>query len=313
MASKIFKAALATPATPHPPATDSSASSTTGKLLSLLDDDGDALLLICYIFHFRSDLLPNAITSDTLLRMGVLATKYQCINAISRTTSPWFDRIYSANDANDTLKMIQATYLLDEPIFFARFTSRSVKTTQRSLKPPAGQAAEKIAGFLHTRQLEATSAMRLHLDILIEPCAEALGKASHHYIDCPPGMEPDTDDLPTTPSGEPGRPVTCAVDSQAAPLYLGALRDAGLWPTISWGGKTIEELIQAVREIRIPDYDDCDKCDCCLPLTEVFADKLALVKKLQDERLWGLCLDCFKAGGLNQGECRQKHGKGPGV
>jgi hypothetical protein len=27
------------------------------------------------------------------------------------------------------------------------------------------------------------------------------------------------------------------------------------------------------------------------------------------DRLWGLCLDCFKAGGVNPAECRYEHQK----
>lgn len=38
-----------------------------------------------------------------------------------------------------------------------------------------------------------------------------------------------------------------------------------------------------------------------------------MVREMQRERLWGLCLDCYKAGGFCEGECRFEHGKGKGV
>jgi hypothetical protein len=310
MASPVFKAVLATPATPHPPATDSAASPMTGRLVPLPDDDGSAILTLCYAFHFRSDLLPTSTTSHALLELGQTALKYQCVHAISRTTSQWFDRIFELNQAADLLKTIHAAYLLDEPVFFARFTSRYIKTSPRGQKPPTpAQALPTITTALYVRQLDAASAVRLHVDILVDPCAIALGKESHHYIDCPPDTEPD--ELPVLPSGEPGKPVVCVVDSQGAPIYLGALRDVGIWPTLAWGAKTIGELIQATTALSTPDYDDCDRCDFCQPLTDTFAEKLALVKKLQAERLWGLCLDCFRAGGINLGECRYPHVKAP--
>ena len=101
-----------------------------------------------------------------------------------------------------------------------------------------------------------------------------------------------------------------AVDSQAAPLYLGALRDAGLWPPSAWGARTLERLIAAVERFREPEYDDCDKCEFCLPLVESFEGKLALVRKLHRERLWGICLDCFSAAaGADKNECRFAHVK----
>jgi hypothetical protein len=327
MASSVFKDALAAPVVPPPPATDSSASSSasastpTGKLISLPDDDGDALLLILYILHFRHRDLPAQIQPDALIHIGVLANKYRCTHAVSRATTQWFDRIFTglessnaSNAAGTTLLMIQAAFLLDEAIYFARFTGRYVRTTPRNTTTPSEEqlpaGVKRIKSALQQRQAEGFAALRLDLDLLLEPCAIALGKESHHYIDCPPDTEPDPDDLPPAADGEPGRAVVCAVDSQAAPLYLGALRDAGLWPPSAWGVRTAEQLIAAVERFREPEYDDCDKCEFCLPLVESFGLKLALVRKLHRERLWGICLDCFSAAvGVEKGECRFAHVK----
>ena len=348
MASSVFKDALAVPVVPPPPATDSSAaaattttaSTLTGKLISLPEDDGDSLLLILYILHFRHQNLPAHIQPDALIRIGVLANKYRCTHAISRATTQWFDRIFtslvsssssiSSNNNNPppatatetTLLMIQAAFLLDEPTYFARFTGLYVRATpriptaqsedqqQQQQQQTLPSGVKRIKAALHQRQAESFAALRLDLDLLLDPCAIALGTESHHYIDCPPDTEPDPDDLPPTPDGEPGKPGVCAVDSQAAPLYLGALRDAGLWPPSSWGNRTAEQLIGAVERFREPEYDDCDKCEFCLPLVENFGGKLAVVRRLHRERLWGICLDCFlAAAGAERGECRFPHVK----
>ena len=326
MASSVFKDALAAPVVPPPPATDSSASTSasastpTSKLISLPEDDGDALLLILYILHFRHQQLPPQIQPDALIRIGVLANKYRCTHAISRATTQWFDRIFTALDSaaapatETTLLMIQAAFLLDEATYFARFTGRYVRTTPKSTAAPSEEqlpaGVKRIKTALQQRQAESFAALRLDLDLLLEPCAIALGKESHHYIDCPPGTEPDPDDLPPTSEGEPGKAVVCAVDSRAVPLYLGALRDAGLWPPSAWGARTAEQLITAVERFREPEYNDCDKCEFCLPLVESFEAKLALVRRLHRERLWGICLDCFSAAaGAEKGECRFAHVK----
>jgi len=328
MASSVFKEALATPVIPPPPATDSSATSTvsaslpTGKLIALPEEDGDSLILILYILHFRTQALPAYISPDALIRVGVLATKYRCAHAISRATTQWFDRIFTEmtsapNNASETLKMIQASFILDEAMYFARFTGRYVRTSPpniaKSALPTSEQVPEgvrRIKSALLQRQAEIFAALRLDLDLLTDPCSIALSKEAHHYIDCPPDTEPEAADLPLGSDGEPEKPTICAVDSQAAPLYLGALRDAGLWPPTAWGAtRTAEQLIEGFDRFREPEYDDCDKCEFCLPLVEAFDQKLMLVKKLHKERLWGLCLDCFTAGGVNRGECRFAHVK----
>lgn len=38
-----------------------------------------------------------------------------------------------------------------------------------------------------------------------------------------------------------------------------------------------------------------------------------MVKQMHQERLWGLCLDCYKNGGLYEGECRYEHSKAKSV
>ena len=304
LASPVFKAALSAPVTQQAPATDTSASSQTGTILPLPQDDGDALLLIINIIHFRHDKLPAHIHPDTLFRIAILANKYQCVHAVSRATSQWFDRIFAEKSSTDTLKMIQAAYMLDEAMFFARFTSRYVLTFPLGPKPsPQPQdSALRVMPALHTRQQEAFAALRVDIDILVDSCAAALAKENSHFIDLPPDVDPE--------EGEP-KGVTCAVDSQGAPLYLGALRDAKIWPATAWGILNAEGIVSAIKNFREPEYDDCDKCEFCLPLVADFAEKLGMVRKLEEERLWGLCLDCFKAGGANVNECRYAHVKAP--
>lgn len=220
--------------------------------------------------------------------------------------------------AAEMLTMIQAAFILDEAMYFARFTGRYVRTspaTNVRTSPSATtneqvpEGVRRIKSALQQRQAEIFAALRLDLDLLIDPCSAALGKEASHYIEYPPGTEPEASELPFDSSGEPEKPVVCAVDSQAAPLYLGAMRDAGLWPPTVWGARTAEQLVEAVERFREPEYDDCDKCEFCLPLVEEFETKLVLVKRLHRERLWGLCLDCFTAGGVNKGECRFAHVK----
>ncbi|OQN95417.1 hypothetical protein B0A48_18432 [Cryoendolithus antarcticus] len=314
LASPVFKAILATPIAtplPQPPATNSaftfastSPSTEVGKLVPLREPDSDALVVILNIIHFKTIYLPARLAPDKLLRVGTLAAKYQCVDAISRACAPWFDSIYAANLRDDTATMAQAAYHLNDAVFYTRFTNRYILTAPRPMKAIATiQSDDNIAGALRLRHIAAEASLRFDIDLLLELCAVALDKESKHYIDCPPDTDPDPAPVGSDPA------AICAVDSQAAPSYLAAMRDAKLWPPSAWAKDEIGDVVQRIRDSRVPDYDDCDKCDFCLPLTEAFDAKLKLVKKLQKDRLWGLCLDCFKAGGLFQGTCRVEHVK----
>ena len=67
--------------------------------------------------------------------------------------------------------------------------------------------------------------------------------------------------------------------------------------------------MEKLKNSREPEYDDCDKCEFCEGIRINFTEQLDGTKALQAERLWGLCLDCYKAGGVNVGECRFEHAK----
>lgn len=119
-------------------------------------------------------------------------------------------------------------------------------------------------------------------------------------------MSPDTTE---TPNGQP--PVECHVDSEGAMLYLGALRDAQIWPSTTWPrpNGTIGDVVEKLKYFREPEYNDADKCECCEEIKIKFTEHLDTLKDIQKDRLWGLCLDCYKAGGVKAGECRYEHAK----
>lgn len=80
-----------------------------------------------------------------------------------------------------------------------------------------------------------------------------MSKQAKHYIDYAPGLSPDADE---TPTGQP--PTECRVDGDGAKEYLGALRDAQVWPITSCnrmgggaGGSTIGQ--SKLREFRLDD------------------------------------------------------------
>ena len=123
MASPVFKAAFASDANKIENEADQKR---PRSIASIPDDDGDAMFILCNVLHLRNDKLPARVLPDLLCKIACLAHKYQCVVAAGRATLQWFDRLYASKNPGDIWKIIEAAYLLNEAIFFARFTSRWV-------------------------------------------------------------------------------------------------------------------------------------------------------------------------------------------
>lgn len=135
------------------------------------------------------------------------------------------------------------------------------------------------------------------------PLHSNLSDSSSHS-DCAPGDSP----TPSEPSSSD--PQFCVVDKEGATLYLSCLRDADLWPSTSRWPNKLSEILSSIENFRIPEYDASDTCFWCIKVDDKFATALKIVKAMHKERMWGLCLDCYKSpGGINVGECRVEHFK----
>ena len=160
--------------------------------------------------------------------------------------------------------------------------------------------------------MQTQTLLRNDLDTLADAAAFAFSKENQHYIDWAPGLEPEPGE---TPSGR--APSTCHVDSEGAKEYLGALRDAQIWPSTVWDkpkgptgiGFTIGDVVEKLKFFREPEYDNVDRCEFCEDVKIKFTEQLDTTKEEHEKRLWGLCLDCYKAGGINPAECRYEHAK----
>lgn len=303
MTSIIFKATFTHEDFKRPLA---AANASDPILIPVEDDDGDTMLLLCNILHLRNDKLPSRLPAEALYKLAALAGRYACVVAVGRATSGWFDRLYNASNVYvDTFKIIEAALLLDEATFFVRFTERWITMepldTKFTVPVGADDIMRRLSGELFNRRQWLLSTIRADLDLLVDPCSVGFSKTTEHYVDYAPGMSPDPDD-----QGRLGS--ICHVDEGAGTIYLGALRDDKIWPATVWPPQ-IGLIIERVKSFRVPEYDDCDKCDFCEDVKGRFGPAVAMVKKMYAERLWGLCLDCFKAGGFNAGECRYEHSK----
>lgn len=297
IASPVFKQLVNQALPPH--------ASSDPKLVPLPDEDTQDLTtiwMLCNVLHLQHDRLPPHLTPTQLLQYIRAASRYRCAAATSRVTSQWFDHIYHNVKDAPLFIMVDAARYIGDAMYFARFASRWV------LQEPLGQRAgdiiarpdrQMLASALIARQKEAIQALKVDLDLLADCCAEALADDNKHYPDRAPGDGPP-----------PGPPASgwCLVDHYAATDYLAALRDADIWPATRWPN-SIEAIIKKIADFHIPEIDTDELCDWCIRVQDKFASTLHLVRQMERERFWGLCLDCFKAGGLHQGDCRYQHVK----
>ena len=292
-------------------------------VLPLPTEDGDAVFILCHILHLRNDKLPARISADLLLKISLLAETYGCTVAVGRSTTQWFDHLYHLNNAGheDLCKIVEAAYILDEAVWFARFTTRWVLNCSISmprLPDMSTNETQKLALMLLSQQTSASIRLRMDFDSLADIAVRYFSREFKHYIDWAPEMSPDPSE---TPSGK--EPVRCRVDGDGGQEFLGALREAQIWPSEVWfrdidnvsmreedaSRVSIGDIVDRLAEFLPPDYDDADRCEFCDGIKEAVVAGLKRVKQEQKERLWGLCLDCFRANGVNAGECRFDHAR----
>lgn len=164
LTSSVFKALIEAHKA-HPSATPT---------LSLGNDEGDGMYILCSILHLRNDKLPTSIEPDLLIKVAKLANKYQCVVAAGRATLQWFDRLYASKGPWDVWKIIEAAYLLDEAMFFARFTNRWMlqqPLSRMSIPVATESGTEKLAAALVVRHTSTYAILRDDLDGLVETCA----------------------------------------------------------------------------------------------------------------------------------------------
>ncbi|GAB7363131.1 hypothetical protein MBLNU230_g3420t1 [Neophaeotheca triangularis] len=270
------------------------------QLVLASNDEQPTMSLLCDILHLQHHRLPTRLTAKALHDLALIATKYQCVQAVSRICYAWFDRLHTGVEPNpEPFQTMEAAYLLDDATSFARFTGTSVLTLAPDITPlhaePLGQ---RIALACRKRRTQCINDLRADIDLLADACTFALSDGAKHYINTPVGMEPE--------EGEPAD--ECEVDKEGVDVFLTALRERKVWPSTLWP-QTVGEVVERVRTFQVPEYDDSDGCEFCEGINRVFAMQLALVQRVHTTRLWGLCLDCFKSGEVFQGQCRIEHAK----
>lgn len=251
-------------------------SSDSPKTLHLLDDDGDSVFFLCNILHLRNDALPPRLQPTALLAFVRTAIKYNATVAASRSTTPWLDDIYHSktlqySDPILIFKMLEAAYLLNDAVYFVRFSTRWVlqqtlggQTVDRIAAPEGSQDRRRLAAELIARQKDCINTLKADLDIIVDSCAEGLADDNKHYVDCAPGADPTPEDLQE--ADDDGEIEICTVDKDGATRYLCALRDSNMWPATRWPN-SLSAIAKIFENFSIPKLDSAgDECHWCIEI-----------------------------------------------
>lgn len=113
-----------------------SLSGSSPKKIKLVDDNPEAMRLLCNILHMQNDKLPHTLSSEQLIDIALLVDKYDCSRAVKLASSVWLQRAeaqLTTGTLEERLSAVAAAYLLDEPVAFRRITSSIVLNEADSL------------------------------------------------------------------------------------------------------------------------------------------------------------------------------------
>ena len=92
--------------------------STSPILIPLLEDEGDALVVVCNALHYRKEATTEEISMEVLIKSAVLCDKYNMGNSLLTWSSRWLDSSARAATCGDLEASLNAARLFDVPRAF---------------------------------------------------------------------------------------------------------------------------------------------------------------------------------------------------
>lgn len=100
---------------------------TSPPVVSLPDDEADAMATVCKIIHARIEDFTVNTTPTTLSSIALAAHKYDCTVAIRAWSIIWVADVLTRPSAEDFEKTVTITYLLDMPSEFRSATQSLIR------------------------------------------------------------------------------------------------------------------------------------------------------------------------------------------
>ena len=88
--------------------------------IPLLDDNAEAVIVLCNAIHLRTSEMPKKLAVACLKDLAVVCDKYDCTSALTPWSAMWLQAGTECLAVEDLDKLLFAAYVLDNPDAFSR-------------------------------------------------------------------------------------------------------------------------------------------------------------------------------------------------
>ncbi|KAF2771534.1 hypothetical protein EJ03DRAFT_30862 [Teratosphaeria nubilosa] len=277
------------------------------------EEDATGFRLLCLILHYRfTKIERNATTVPDMLKMAITADKYCCVPAVRYFVQVWFSNLKPEVTLTNTSESLALLTFLNDGKNFADFTKMLIKDFETYELPEKDRAPqlEELQSIIDTKRASVYGALQFEIDRTVKELALAI-------------LDPSTCHKVREPYTVHGSPVlhqpshsvnnVCAYSRHVWSSYVQMLVDADLWPVI----QTDQALVKAVASIKllrmplvsaaVPQCGNCslDTGSGDLTLSEkAGTDAIVSLKAWAEKAVEGVCLKCYKEGGMYMPICR---------
>lgn len=100
-------------------------------MITLPDDDPDAMCILCQILHLQNDPIPEVLLDESIMglrKLAVVCDKYNCVSAVRFHTNVWIDKLESFLEGKvgnaELFNIVECAYILDHAALFERATMK---------------------------------------------------------------------------------------------------------------------------------------------------------------------------------------------
>jgi hypothetical protein len=266
------------------------------KEIPLPEDDADAMRIMCAVIHHRNDLIPGEMSSSDVLRLSVVADKYDCKIALKHATRHWLDH-RNVVSLKEQMELMTAAYLLDHAQAFSAITYTMMMEHAGSYLPFAQDQVDfGVPWEIFCKSLEiiCISALLIKKTDLLEVKRNSIYKqldyvltVKHELKDC-----------------------SCGFKSRSVYSYLGQLSGEGLLPSPYVNRGTALDCIKKAEQMGPPSVvEDCKTCEN-YRWHRPACSRESMLKDLQGLKDGkGFCLNCMSGESpiYSEAPCSIKH------
>jgi hypothetical protein len=129
MVSPVFAAMLS----PRYREGQRSASGTLSPI-PLPEDDCDAMIVLCHIFHFKYSELPATPDLELFKNLALICDKYDCVSVLKFISEQWLLKWEKASSGEELETLLFISYIFGRPERFSALSARIIKEFTGNLK-----------------------------------------------------------------------------------------------------------------------------------------------------------------------------------